>query len=110
MIIVNIIIQCPWRDFKNKEEFKYWITKNYLPDEGPNINKFREYNFEIAKKHGKDYFSMTFIKPSTIVLTQRYGDFSEYNNMLTIREETLDFLRDNGFLIQVSDPLEVFYD
>jgi len=110
MIIVNIIIQCPWRKFENKEDIKSWITKNYLPDEGPDIDKFREYNFNIAKKHGNEYFSMTFIKPNTIVLTQKYYDWTEYNNMLMIRKKTLDFLIENGFLIQVSEPLETFYD
>ena len=51
MIVCNIVITCSWKTFEDKEEMKTWMTENYVPDSGPNINKFREYNFAIAKKH-----------------------------------------------------------
>lgn len=106
MIVCNIIIECPWREFSNKEEFKSWITENYVPDEGENINKFREYNFKIAEEHGKDWFSMTFIKPNIIVLTQRYLNWFEYYGCIPFRIETLKMLEDNNFIVKVSEPLE----
>ena len=50
MIVCNIIITCPWMRYENKEQMKQWMTNKYVPDGGKNIDKFREYNFEIAKK------------------------------------------------------------
>ena len=106
MIIVNIIISCSWRTFVNKEEMKTYMTNNYVPDSGPNIDKFREYNFAIAKKNGEENFSMTFIKPNTVVLTQRYNDWFEYYGMISFRNETIEKLCNQGFVIQVSEPME----
>ena len=106
MIIVNIIISCSWRTFENKEEMKTYMTNNYVPDSGPNIDKFREYNFAIAKKNGEETFSMTFIKPNTVVLTQRYNDWFEYYGMISFRNETIEKLCNQGFVIQVSEPME----
>tara|TARA_S200000501_G_scaffold336516_1_gene341954 strand:+ start:2091 stop:2420 length:330 start_codon:yes stop_codon:yes gene_type:complete len=106
MIIVNIIISCSWRTFENKEEMKTYMTNNYVPDSGPNIDKFREYNFAIAKKNGEENFSMTFIKPNTVVLTQRYNDWFEYYGMISFRNETIEKLCNQGFVIQVSEPME----
>ena len=106
MIIVNIIISCSWRTFANKEEMKTYMTNNYVPDSGPNIDKFREYNFAIAKKNGEENFSMTFIKPNTVVLTQRYNDWFEYYGMISFRNETIEKLCNQGFVIQVSEPME----
>ena len=106
MIIVNIIISCSWRTFENKEEMKTYMTNNYVPDSGPNIDKFREYNFAIAKKKGEENFSMTFIKPNTVVLTQRYNDWFEYYGMISFRNETIEKLCNQGFVIQVSEPME----
>ena len=106
MIIVNIIISCTWRTFENKEEKKTYMTNNYVPDSGPNIDKFREYNFAIAKKNGEENFSMTFIKPNTVVLTQRYNDWFEYYGMISFRNETIEKLCNQGFVIQVSEPME----
>ena len=105
MIIVNIIISCSWRTFENKEEMKTYMTNNYVPDSGPNIDKFREYNFAIAKKNGEENFSMTFIKPNTVVLTQRYNDWFEYYGMISFRNETIEKLCNQGFVIQVSEPM-----
>ena len=85
---------------------KTWMTENYVPDSGPNINKFREYNFAIAKKHGEENFSMTFIKPNTVVLTQRYNDWFEYYGMISLRNETLEMLISQGFNIKISEPME----
>ena len=106
MIIVNIIISCSWRTFENKEEMKTYMTNNYVPVSGPNIEKFREYNFAIAKKNGEENFSMTFIKPNTVVLTQRYNDWFEYYGMISFRNETIEKLCNQGFVIQVSEPME----
>ena len=106
MIIVNIIISCSWRTFENKEEMKTYMNNNYVPDSGPNIDKFREYNFSIAKKNGEENFSMTFIKPNTVVLTQRYNDWFEYYGMISFRNETIEKLCNQGFVIQVSEPME----
>ena len=106
MIIVNIIISCSWRTLENKEEMKTYMTNNYVPDSGPNIDKFREYNFAIAKKNGEENFSMTFIKPNTVVLTQRYNDWFEYYGMISFRNETIEKLCKQGFVIQVSEPME----
>ena len=106
MIIVNIIISCSWRTFENKEEMKTYMTNNYVPNSGPNIDKFREYNFAIAKKNGEENFSMTFIKPNTVVLTQRYNDWFEYYGMISFRNETIEKLCNQGFVIQVSEPME----
>ena len=106
MIIVNIIISCSWRTFENKEEMKTYMTNNYVPDSGPNIDKFREYNFAIAKKNGEENFSMTFIKPNTVVLTQRYNDWFEDYGMISFRNETIEKLCNQGFVIQVSEPME----
>jgi len=106
MIVCNIIITCSWKTFEDKEEMKTWMTENYVPDSGPNINKFREYNFAIAKKHGEENFSMTFIKPNTVVLTQRYNDWFEYYGMISLRTETLDMLANQGFDIKISEPME----
>ena len=106
MIIVNIIISCSWRTFENKEEMKTYMTNNYVPDSGPNIDKFREYNLAIAKKNGEENFSMTFIKPNTVVLTQRYNDWFEYYGMISFRNETIEKLCNQGFVIQVSEPME----
>ena len=106
MIVCNIVITCSWKTFENKEEMKTWMTENYVPDSGPNINKFREYNFAIAKKHGEENFSMTFIKPNTVVLTQRYNDWFEYYGIISLRTETLDMLANQGFDIKISEPME----
>ena len=106
MIVCNIVITCSWKTFEDKEEMKTWMTENYVPDNGTNINKFREYNFAIAKKHGEEYFSMTFIKPNTVVLTQRYNDWFEYYGMISLRNETLEMLTNQGFNIKISEPME----
>lgn len=106
MIVCNIVITCSWKTFEDKEEMKTWMTENYVPDSGPNINKFREYNFAIAKKHGEENFSMTFIKPNTVVLTQRYNDWFEYYGMISLRTETLDMLVNQGFTVKISEPME----
>ena len=106
MIVCNIIITCPWMRYENKEQMKQWMTNKYVPDGGKDIDKFREYNFEIAKKYGEEYFSMTFIKPNTVVLTQRYGTWDEYDSMLDLREQTLTMLKQEGFIIRISEPME----
>ena len=82
------------------------MTEEFVPDSGEDINKFREYNFAIARKHGEEYFSMTFIKPNTVVLTQRYGTWDEYDSMLDLREQTLTMLKQEGFIIRISEPME----
>ena len=109
MIICNIVITCSWRTFENKEEMKSWMTEEFVPDSGEDINKFREYNFAIARKHGEENFSMTFIKPNTVVLTQRYSSWDEYNGMLELREYTLNMLKSEGFEVSISDPMEKQY-
>ncbi len=91
------------------EAMKSWITEQYVPDSGENINKFREYNFAIARKHGEENFSMTFIKPNTVVLTQRYSTWDEYNGMLELREYTLNMLKSEGFEVSISEPNEKQY-
>jgi hypothetical protein len=109
MIICNIVITCSWRTFENKEEMKSWMTEEFVPDSGEDINKFREYNFAIARKHGEENFSMTFIKPNTVVLTQRYNTWDEYNGMLELRKHTLNMLKSEGFEVNISDPIEEQY-
>jgi hypothetical protein len=49
---------------------------------------------------------MTFIKPNTVVLTQRYNDWFEYYGMISLRTETLDMLANQGFDIKISEPME----
>lgn len=108
MVVCNIVISCSWKNFENKEDMKTWMTENYVPDSGTNINKFREYNFAIAEKHGEENFSMTFIKPNTVVLTQRYNDWFEYYGMISLRTKTLDMLVNQGFDVKISEPMEQY--
>ena len=44
--------------------------------------------------------------PNTVVLTQRYNDWFEYYGMISFRNETIEKLCNQGFVIQVSEPME----
>ena len=45
-------------------------------------------------------------KKNTVVLTQRYNDWFEYYGMISFRNETIEKLCNQGFVIQVSEPME----
>ena len=65
MIITNSVIKVK-RDFDNKDEIKNYLYS--FIEEHP----FRQYNQKIANEFGEHLFSMTFVSPNIVVLTQRY--------------------------------------
>ena len=77
MIITNTILTIPDKEFTFKDEIKeylYQFVENH---------PFRILNKRISDLHGEDLFSMTFIPPNKVVLTQRYPLKQQYKSVLT---------------------------
>lgn len=103
MIITNSIIKT-FLKFDSKEQIK-----KFLYDHVEN-HPFRKYNNLIAKKYGDHYFSMTFIAPNIVVLTQKYETWNEYYAMLKLREDVVQILSPFVQYYKISEPFEVYYE
>jgi len=104
MVITNSIVVVN-NFFESKDEIKKYLYDHILD------HPFKKYNLEIAKKYGEHMFSMTFVKPNIVVLTQKYMTMKEYENSLKDKQELIDFLYKKSIItsFMASEPFEVFY-
>ena len=106
MIIVNLIIEVPGI-FENKSHIK-----NYLYEYHKLFHcDLKEYNNRIAKKYGDEHFSMTFVKPNMVVITQRYIHKEDFEPTIKMRNELKEYLISNNIVTKflISDPFEINY-
>lgn len=103
MIITNSVIKVK-KKFPDKDSIKKYLYQ-FIEN-----HPFRIYNQSIAEKYGDSYFSMTFISPDIVVLTQRYEKMEEYNNCLELRNDVVEKLRPYVNYYKISEPFEVYYD
>ena len=103
MIITNSVIKVK-RDFENKEDIKAYLYS--FIEKHP----FRKYNQQISDEFGEELFSMTFIRPNIVVLTQRYPTKKLYVESIPLRLDIIDQLRDIVNYYKVSEPFEIYYD
>lgn len=105
MIITNSVIKVK-RDFDNKDEIKNYLYS--FIEEHP----FRQYNQKIANEFGEHLFSMTFVSPNIVVLTQRYPTEKLYLDSIPFRENLVQkmFFKDIIYFYKISDPLLVEND
>ena len=98
MIISNTIIKTI-KKFNNKEEIKTYLYQ-FIED-----HPFRQYNNKIAKEYGEHLFSMTFVRPDTVVLTQRYPTLKLYTESIHLRLDIIEWLRPYIHYMKTSEPL-----
>ena len=67
------------------------------------------YNERIANEYGEHLFSMTFIRPRTVVLTQRYPHLQLYIDSISLRDDLIKKMFRENLIhdYQVSEPIIV---
>ena len=102
MIVTNSVIKVK-REFKTKNEIKDYLY-SFIGN-----HSFRQYNQKIANDYGENLFSMTFVPPDTVVLTQRYPTYETYYDSLPLRNEIIRFMTNKDIIVyyKPSEPIEV---
>jgi hypothetical protein len=100
MILINSVIKTKC-DFKSKQEIKRYLY-SFIE-----FHPFRKYNQKIADEFGEHLFSMTFILPNLVVLTQRYPTKKLYFDSELLRKDVIHQLTKIVYYYKVSDPIEV---
>jgi len=101
MFITNTIITIEGKEFTFKDEIKEYLY-GYVRE-----HPFRKFNQRIVESHenGEELFSMTFIKPNKVVLTQRYPLKQEYLTSLSFRDECYREFPEH-ITCEISEPFE----
>ena len=100
MILTNSVIKVK-QDFDNKDEIKNYLY-NFIED-----HPFRKYNQKIASVFGEQLFSMTFVPPNIVVLTQRYPTEKLYLDSVLLRDDIMNQMTDIVEYYKTSHPIEV---
>ena len=107
MIIVNMILEVD-KTFNNKDEIKKYLYSHH----DLFYCELKEFNAELAKKYGEEYFCMTFVKPNKVVITQRYIKKEDFEKTISMRKYLQEFLIENKIVSNflISEPFEVLYE
>ena len=107
MIIINMILKVPGK-FDNKTQIK----KHLYDNDDVLHSELKDFNNKLIKKYGDEYFSMTFVKPNIVVVTQRYIFKNDYEITVKMRDDLKKYMINNGIVKEflISEPFEVNYD
>ena len=105
--IIQTIITCSDKIFKNKNEFKNWFEISLVPQ---NKDPLRIYNFKLMEKYGHKHFFLTFIPPNIGILTHIYQTQEEYYNSIGLRADQKKLMHKYNISYTVSDVMEQIID
>ena len=105
--IIQTIITCSDKVFKNKYEFKKWFEKSLVPQ---NKDPLRIYNFKLMEQYGHENFFLTFTPPNIGILTHIYQTQEEYYNSINLRNDQKKLMHKYNISYIVSDVMEQIID
>ena len=105
--IIQTLITCSDKAFKNKYEFKKWFEKSLVPQ---NKDPLRIYNFKLMEQYGHEHFFLTFTPPNIGILTHIYQTQEEYYNSIKLRNDQKRLMHKYNISYTVSDVMEQIID
>ncbi len=91
----------PFKEFKNKEDWKSYITTKYVPE---GIDPLRVYNFKIMDMYGHHFFRLEFEKPQTGWLFHTYQTQGEYQYSIDLRIDQQKMFNEEGITYEIFYP------
>ena len=105
--IIQTIITCSDKIFKNKYEFKNWFETSLVPqDKDP----LRIYNFKLMEQYGHENFFLTFAPPNIGILTYIYQTQEEYYNSIKLTLDQKKLMHKYNISYTVSYIMEQIID
>ena len=101
MYTVVTKIVYPFKEFKDKEDWKSYITTKYVPE---GIDPLRVYNFKIMNMYGHHFFRLEFEKPQTGWLFHTYHTEGEYVYSIDLRIDQKKMFNDEGITYEIFYP------
>ena len=101
MYTVITKIVCPFKEFKNKEDWKSYITTKYVPE---GIDPLRVYNFKIMDMYGHYFFRLEFEKSQTGWLFHTYQTQGEYEYSIDLRIDQQKMFNEEGITYEIFYP------
>ena len=92
MITVVTKVKYPNKAFANKDEFKSFMVKHFVPESDP----LRQYNFRLMDKYGHCFFNLDFQKPNMGILYHRYHTDEDYQGSIPLRWQQQKLLNASG--------------